>query len=183
MTETLAAESSNITRREVLSLAWLATLGAAAIQTVGVVFAAVHWTDPQDMVNTRLRPIDLGYLQPWPAPIDDPVSMRGLWLVKTDRGVLALVNSCTHLGCSFGWKADRQEYVCPCHGQAYDKTGTWLRGPANRSADRFALRVYDGEGKLIAQTDDLGSPVPVTEGVRLEALPTRIIRGAPRPWG
>ena len=36
-------------------------------------------------------------------------------------------------------------------------------GPAPRSLDRFVIRVQDTSGKVVAQTDANGGPVPVTD--------------------
>ena len=64
----------------------------------------------------------------------------------------------------------------------YTKTGAWIQGAAERGLDRVVLRAYDGEGRIVAQTDEQGSSLPILAGVRLEADPAHVIRGASRPW-
>ncbi len=36
---------------------------------------------------------------------------------------------CTHLGCIVKWIADRQEFLCPCHGGRFSPDGVVLGGP------------------------------------------------------
>jgi len=36
---------------------------------------------------------------------------------------------CTHLGCVVKWVADKQEFLCPCHGGRFSSEGTVLGGP------------------------------------------------------
>ncbi|MGH7475467.1 MAG: ubiquinol-cytochrome c reductase iron-sulfur subunit [Longimicrobiales bacterium] len=47
----------------------------------------------------------------------------------------ALSPVCTHLGCIVD--IEGAYLVCPCHGSTYDRTGRVLRGPAERSLERF----------------------------------------------
>ena len=37
---------------------------------------------------------------------------------------------CTHLGCVVPWDANKDRYICPCHGSQYDNEGKVVRGPA-----------------------------------------------------
>lgn len=186
MAEILGTASSTITRREALSLAWLACVGITASQAVGVAYSAMSWTDSTDVPNKRLLPVDLGYQSQWPRSGDDPATMGGLWfkvrLVPVDGGLIALSPRCPNRSCIVGWKRDQQRFICPCCGSMYTKTGAWIQGAAERGLDRVVLRAYDGEGRIVAQTDEQGAPLPILAGVRLEADPAHIIRGASRPW-
>lgn len=47
----------------------------------------------------------------------------------SDRG---LVDSCTHLGCTFPWNPTAEQFQCPCHGSRYTPDGSVERGPADR---------------------------------------------------
>lgn len=49
-------------------------------------------------------------------------------LVRTEKGILALDLTCTHLGCTVS--ATAQGFACPCHGSHFTAEGQVLRGPA-----------------------------------------------------
>lgn len=42
---------------------------------------------------------------------------------------VALNAVCTHLGCIVKWVAERQEFLCPCHGGRFSPDGAVLGGP------------------------------------------------------
>ncbi|MGB7416964.1 MAG: cytochrome b6-f complex iron-sulfur subunit [Thermosynechococcaceae cyanobacterium] len=46
-----------------------------------------------------------------------------------DRGI---VDNCTHLGCTFPWNGNDQQFQCPCHGSRFAADGAVERGPADR---------------------------------------------------
>jgi cytochrome b6-f complex iron-sulfur subunit len=55
------------------------------------------------------------------------------YLTVTEKGELhpwGIVDNCTHLGCTFPWNANENQFQCPCHGSLYDAEGRVLRGPA-----------------------------------------------------
>ena len=58
--------------------------------------------------------------------------------------IVVLKASCTHLGCITQWDAGLRQFVCPCHGSAFDKEGHRLRGPARRALERCAVDLVDG---------------------------------------
>jgi quinol---cytochrome c reductase iron-sulfur subunit, bacillus type len=76
------------------------------------------------------------------------VTSYGVFVIKkSDTNFLVLSNKCTHLGCSVSWKADRQEFICPCHDAQFALDGTVRGGPPPRPLDSFTgnqLRVVDG---------------------------------------
>jgi cytochrome b6-f complex iron-sulfur subunit len=86
------------------------------------------------------------------------------WLTRTDQGVLALYKVCTHLGCLYAWRDQEGKFICPCHGSQFEPDGTYIRGPAPRSLDRFVVQVVGPDGQVLAETDpETGGPVPVPD--------------------
>lgn len=62
------------------------------------------------------------------------------WVVKSaGQSVTAFVPSCTHLGCAYAWQANRDAFVCPCHGSIFSKTGQVVAGPAPRPLDQYQV--------------------------------------------
>ncbi|MBE9203960.1 cytochrome b6-f complex iron-sulfur subunit [Synechocystis salina LEGE 06099] len=53
-------------------------------------------------------------------------------IVKEDSSLdsIGIVDVCTHLGCTFPWNSNDQEFQCPCHGSRYHPDGSVVRGPA-----------------------------------------------------
>ncbi len=56
-------------------------------------------------------------------------------------GVVALYQTCPHLGCRVPNCATSQWFECPCHGSQYNRVGEKKGGPAPRGMDRFPMEV------------------------------------------
>jgi Rieske Fe-S protein len=68
-------------------------------------------------------------------------------LALADGGYAALSPICTHLGCTVDVQG--AQLVCPCHGSTYDRSGSVLRGPAERPLRRFPVAVSPDENLTI----------------------------------
>ena len=67
------------------------------------------------------------------------------------EGVVALFQTCPHLGCRVPECATSQWFECPCHGSQYNRVGEKKGGPAPRGMDRFPMEVTAGK-ELIVNT-------------------------------
>ena len=68
-------------------------------------------------------------------------SSAGMFLVaRTGQDSFTAVTAvCTHEGCNVtGF--ENQTYVCPCHGSAFNTSGSVVRGPASSPLRQFATR-------------------------------------------
>ncbi len=177
--EPTAAESAQqeVTRREFLNYAWLASLGIFLAQMGAV---AYHFTFPRfkagEFGGTFMVPTkDLPELTAGPAAYNQ----GKFWLVHTDQGVLAIYKVCTHLGCLYDWKPTEGLFICPCHGSTFQKNGVYVRGPAPRNLDRFQVQIKDGSGATLATTDASGGPVALPSNAETIAVDTgKLITGA-----
>jgi cytochrome b6-f complex iron-sulfur subunit len=100
---------------------------------------------------------------------------RGGWYPGDDPtgdgrvlNVRALSQRCPHLGCRPNPCLEDFWLRCPCHQSRYDRLGTKVAGvrygPAERSMDRFAVRV-DVDGVLFIDRSKLTlGPLPVALG-------------------
>lgn len=91
---------------------------------------------PSSRIGNRLiiRQADVG--DGAHALIEDPQLARAVYLHRFDDGTYsAVLTRCTHQGCQVEPAGDR--LACPCHGSEYRVTGEVLRGPAERSLQRY----------------------------------------------
>lgn len=72
------------------------------------------------------------------------VDRRVVYVSKVGSGVRALDSTCTHLGCRTRYEADAGQFVCPCHGGAYDLDGQVASGPPPGPLRSLDVRVEDG---------------------------------------
>ncbi len=162
MTAAEAAElKAPMTRREFLNYAFLASLG---IFFVGLGGATYLFAFPRFKAGEFGGKFDLGTAKDVLPKVTDPPlpnSNARIWLSNTDQGVFALYNVCVHLGCLYQWQPSTNRFECPCHGSKYQKNGTYIEGPAPRSLDRMVVSFVDASGKVLAQTQPDGGPVPI----------------------
>lgn len=83
----------------------------------------------------------------------DPETLRGL-----ERGVMALFQKCTHLGCRVPECTSSGRFECPCHGGVFNQVGEHVAGPAPRGLDRFALVIENDQVAV-----DTGTVLPGLE--------------------
>jgi cytochrome b6-f complex iron-sulfur subunit len=62
---------------------------------------------------------------------------------------------CTHLGCTVQWKAEQNQFVCPCHGSQFDNQGRVVKGPAKRSLPIASVVVKQNQIRLVDITPAL----------------------------
>ena len=147
------------TRRELLNYAWLASLGILTAQIAGI---SLYLSLPRFGEGEFGGIIEIGPVSELPEvdspPINNPDGK--FWLMITSEGLLALYKVCTHLDCLIHWDEQERSFICPCHGSRFDRTGTYVSGPAPRSLDRFVAQVVSIDGMLLFETDSrTGGPL------------------------
>lgn len=72
-------------------------------------------------------------------------SVAGVFLVSrtSASSFTALDATCTHEGCTVT-NTDGDQYVCPCHGSRYTRSGQVVHGPAMASLRRYTTSFTDG---------------------------------------
>ncbi len=72
-------------------------------------------------------------------------SRHSAWVLTRDgKNFVAYDPRCTHLGCAYTWKADRNQFFCPCHDGIFDVDGKVVSGPPPRPLDRYETKVLSG---------------------------------------
>lgn len=61
---------------------------------------------------------------------------------------IAISSRCAHLGCPVRYVQAAANFICPCHGGAYDFEGKRIGGPPVRPLDRFQSRVRNDHVEL-----------------------------------
>ena len=62
-----------------------------------------------------------------------------------DAAAVAFDHHCTHLGCPLAWSGGAKRFLCPCHGGAFDATGTVVGGPPPRPMLTYETRIESGQ--------------------------------------
>lgn len=73
----------------------------------------------------------------------------GVWIVREEGGMYALLAVCTHLGCSPNWLANEEKFKCPCHGSGFYASGINFEGPAPRPLERVMISLAEDGQVLI----------------------------------
>jgi len=72
--------------------------------------------------------------------------LRDVWVVKHSPSKVDVFSPiCPHLGCRYNWHADRNLFICPCHGSRFALSGKVEGGPAPRPLDTLPTRIEHGE--------------------------------------
>jgi len=139
-------------RRSFLGRLWLA-LGLATAAELG--WIGESFFRPRPKVRAEAQGwIVAGSVDLYPPGSVTPFPRGKFYLARLpDGGFLALSRSCTHLGCSLPWDEKRQEFLCPCHGSAFDIRGEVRQPPAPRALDLFPVSIENNVVRI-----DTGRP-------------------------
>lgn len=167
-------EDQGITRRRFLNRALTATflLWIAAL-VAGV--ASFLWPrvrsgfggdidagDATDILSRVLAadgtvtPLFVPAARAWIVPMP-PEAQAGSQFEANDTvagGLVALFQTCVHLGCRVPWCATSQGFECPCHASKYNAVGERFDGPATRNLDRFVVTI-DDRNHLVVSTGQI----------------------------
>jgi len=85
------------------------------------------------------------------APFRDPASGQPSYVVHEPDGRFAAFSAvCTHAGCTVGFDAAAQQFICPCHGGAYSaRTGQVVAGPPPAPLRPIKVVVSNGEIRAV----------------------------------
>ena len=133
------------TRRAALRLAWTGIIAASALTIEPLV---KYLTSNED----RLQSPSVVYDKPLDENSDwQNAGHARVWVKRDSLGVMALVATCTHLGCEVTYHPEKKEWLCPCHGSIYDVEGRPVSGPAPKALARVAVEIK-ADGSLMINT-------------------------------
>ncbi len=131
-----AKPSSGMSRGQFLLAGYgaLAAFGAVIAGSVGRFFFPNVIYEPSAIFNAgSVKDFNSGVSLKW--------INKQVWVVRTSKGLYALIAICRHLGCTPNWFQDQQLFKCPCHGSVYNLQGTIIAGPAPRNLWRPHLEI------------------------------------------
>ena len=130
---------------------YAALLGVPAIRAFVSPLSTVESKENWVKVADDIAVIDLGT----PTKLDfvqiandawvETREMNSVWVITEDgEKFKAFSGQCTHLGCGYGFDAEKKTFFCPCHHGAFDiKTGAVLAGPPPRPLDELKVEIRD----------------------------------------
>ena len=141
-------EQGEITRRSfpfVITAAWLvltAALGGLASVLGRFMFPNVLFEPVQKFKAGFVADYSVG-------DVDERWKDKfGIWIVRTEEIMYALISVCTHLGCTPNWLPTQNKFKCPCHGSGYTIDGINFEGPAPFPMRRYEVTLAD-DGQIV----------------------------------
>ncbi len=145
--------NSGLSRRQYLNWLW-AFFGLAALAEFG--WLGISFLNSRKERNKPAKTesiITAGPVEKFTPATVTAIPQGQLYLAcLADGGFLALSRTCTHLGCSVPWDAEKNQFVCPCHGSTFGMTGEVLTSPAPRPLDIYPVRIENGIVKVDVTT-------------------------------
>src|SRR5262245_5477354 len=142
-----AAAGAEMSRRGFFSwlgIAWLAFTGASAISLAQL----GRFMFPGIVVEPPLS-FKAGFPQDYGPGVDERWKEKyGVWIVRDEGQMYALIAICTHLGCPPNWLPAEEKFKCPCHGSGYYISGVNFEGPTPRPLERAAISIAE-DGQIL----------------------------------
>jgi cytochrome b6-f complex iron-sulfur subunit len=128
--------SAFISRRQFIRLG-LATLGAAWLGTLLQLRLF-----PSESITQEAQPVTFP-LADLPVGGTKAINYGGVsvLVLRTPESLRAFSLTCTHLGCTVQWQADKKEFYCPCHDGRFDEFGDVVAGPPPIPLEQVSVRV------------------------------------------
>jgi cytochrome b6-f complex iron-sulfur subunit len=129
-------------RRSFLNIFWLILGGVALAEFVAVAFAFLRPRKSKAGGENADSIITAGAVDRF-TPNSVTAFVRGkFYLARLENGgFLALSRTCTHLGCTVPWVENEMKFACPCHGSAFDITGSVIDAPAPRALNIYPITI------------------------------------------
>lgn len=128
-----AEPNPTLTRRRALTLTSAFGLFGAAV-VAG--FSNLLFFRPRVTYGEPSR-FRIGKPEGFPVGVRLPLGQQRVTIVRSEAGVAAISNTCTHLGCVIA--TTEVGFECPCHGSRFDSEGAVLGGPAPRPLPWFQI--------------------------------------------
>ncbi|MEJ2235204.1 MAG: Rieske (2Fe-2S) protein [Syntrophobacterales bacterium] len=168
MTEGTSEEAATTesSRRSFLNKLWIGLGLVAVAEVVAVVFSFLRSKKSKPRQADSNAVVTAGAVDKFEANSVTAFVRGRFYLARLeDGGFLALSSKCTHLGCTVPWVEKEMKFACPCHGSAFDITGTVINSPAPRPLDIYPISIENNVVKVDTTAFDItgsviNSPAP-----------------------
>jgi len=140
----------SLSRRNFLGIAWAGSLTLIFAQAV---IATLKFIKPISTGGFGGK-VFAGKLEEFSINSVNRVLAGRFYISRTPEGLIALWQTCPHLGCAVPWDEEEGVFHCPCHGSYFNQQGEVLGGPAPRPMDYFPMEITD-DGIWV----DTGNPI------------------------
>ena len=134
-------EKKSISRSQFLGIAWG---GSAALVVAQMSVALLKFIEPVSSGGFG-GVIYAGKIEEFAINSINRILAGRFYVSRTENGIIALWQKCTHLGCSVPWVEEEGQFHCPCHGSLFNEVGDVLGGPAPRALDYFPTEIRSEE--------------------------------------
>jgi cytochrome b6-f complex iron-sulfur subunit len=134
-------KNSGLSRRQFLGIAWGTSLTLVIAQ---IILAFLKFIQPVKSAGFGGL-IYAGKIEEFAIQSVNRVLKGRFYISRTEEGIIALWQKCTHLGCAVPWLEDEGHFHCPCHGSVFNQVGEVKAGPAPRPLDFFPSEIRSGE--------------------------------------
>jgi len=158
------ADKKPISRRRLMAYAWM---GAAAIVMGELIFGTFAFLWPRRKGPKVETVFIAGKVTDFKVGEIIPFRKERTFILRTERGFLAISAICTHLHCVVNWNEMLKKFECPCHGAKFNLNGEVLEGPPPRPLDLYKLQLVAGNVVV-----DRASPIE-----RSKFEPSQLVKG------
>lgn len=85
--------------------------------------------------------LDVGEVRAFTLPDGAPAVL----VAPAGGKLIALSAECTHAGCEVAWRADENDFHCPCHNSKFTIDGKVISGPAKEPLPRYEVKMVGGD--------------------------------------
>ena len=154
--EAVATEPS---RRSFLNKLWIGLGLVALAEVVAIVFSFLRSNKLKPRQADSSAMVTAGAVNTFEVNSVTAFVRGRFYLARLeDGGFLALSRKCTHLGCTVPWVEKETRFACPCHGSAFDITGSVINSPAPRPLDIYPIFIENNVVKV-----DTSKPIKRSE--------------------
>ena len=134
--EALSAEEQGTRRRLLSFLGWgsfASFCGGVTIGSLRFFFPRILYEPSQQFIAGKPEDYQVGEVS------TRMKKEQRVWMIRSEKGIYALISVCTHLGCTPIWHPAENRIKCPCHGSNFLVDGQNVAGPAPSPLFRAAI--------------------------------------------